>query len=254
MSDERRDRWLAALETRHLADLRFAEVTRALRALSAIYVERRERLAAHSAIDTAGKRAAYALYYSPLHYLTVGAIVQGLGATRPMSRLLDLGCGAGAAGAAWGSAPAIPPELIGVDTLPWALEEAAFTYRTVGLDGVTRRGHAARLPIARGVDAVVAGWMVNELDAASRSALLPTLMQAARRGAQILIVEPIGNRISPWWSEWARAFAAAGGRQDEWRVPTTLPDLVKRLAVAAGLRHDTLTAKSLYAGWGGWGG
>src|SRR5262245_58859924 len=35
--------WLAALETRHLANLRVSEVTRALRALSSAYVERRHR-------------------------------------------------------------------------------------------------------------------------------------------------------------------------------------------------------------------
>src|SRR5262245_18894492 len=83
----RRDRWLAALEARHLADLRFAEVTRALRALSSTYVERRERLGGQTALNSAGKRAAYAMYYSPLHYFTVAAIVEALGATRPMSRL-----------------------------------------------------------------------------------------------------------------------------------------------------------------------
>ena len=66
--------WIAGwpgLEERHFADLTFAEVARALRALSSTYVERRERLATQSAFDSAGKRAAYALYYSPLHFLTV---------------------------------------------------------------------------------------------------------------------------------------------------------------------------------------
>ena len=247
MSDTRRDRWLAALETRHLADRRFAEVTRALRALSSIYVERRDRLAGHSALDTAGKRAAYAMYYSPLHYLTVDAILHALGATQPMSRLLDLGCGAGAAGAAWASALTTPPTILAVDTLPWALDEATFTYRSMGLDSETRRLHAARTTIPRGVDAVVAGWMVNELDAASRDALLPTLLRAAASGTQVLIVEPIATRVSPWWPEWARAFVDAGGRQDEWRLPITLPDLVKRLDVAAGLRHDVLKARSIYS-------
>lgn len=246
MSDTRRDRWLAALEARHLANLRFAEVTRALRALSSIYVERRDRLAGQSALDTAGKRAAYAMYYSPLHFLTVEAVVHALGATRPMRRLLDLGCGAGAAGAAWASALATPPAILAVDTLPWALDEATFTYRSVGLDSETRRLHAARMTLPRGVDAVVAGWMVNELDAASRHALLPTLLRAAKSGTSVLIVEPIATRVSPWWPEWARAFVDAGGRQDEWRLPMALPDLVKRLDVAAGLRHDVLTARSIY--------
>ena len=36
------DTWLHALDERHLADLTFPEVSRALRALSSAYVERRE--------------------------------------------------------------------------------------------------------------------------------------------------------------------------------------------------------------------
>jgi Methyltransferase domain len=248
MSDARRDRWLGALEARHLADLRFAEVTRALRALSSIYVERRERLSGQTALDSAGKRAAYAMYYSPLHYLTVAGVVDALAATRPMSRLLDLGCGAGAAGAAWALALATPPSVLAVDTLPWALAEATFTYRSLGLDSETRRGHAARMTVPRSVDAIVAGWMVNELDEASRKALLTKLLRAASTGTQVLVMEPIATRVSPWWPEWTRAFAGAGGRHDEWRIPTALPDLVKRLDVAAGLRHDVLTAKSIYVG------
>src|SRR5262245_3945754 len=247
MSDGRPDRWLAALEARHLADLRFAEVTRALRALSSIYVERRQRLAGHAALDSAGKRAAYAMYYSPLHFLTVAAVVDALGATRPMSRLLDLGCGAGAAGAAWAMALATPPSIVAVDTLPWALDEATFTYRSLGLASETRRAHVARQTVPRSVDAVVAGWMVNELDAASRKALLANLLRVVSTGTQLLVIEPIATRVSPWWPEWTRAFADVGGRHDEWRIRAVLPDLVKRLDVAAGLRHDVLTAKSIYA-------
>jgi O-methyltransferase len=246
MSDSRRDRWLAALERRHLADLRFAEVTRAVRALSSIYVERRERLSGQTALDSAGKRAAYAMYYSPLHFLTVAAIVDALGATQPMGRLMDLGCGAGAAGGAWATALDARPSVLGVDTLPWALDEAAFTYRSLDLDSQTRRAHAARLIVPRNVDAVVAGWMVNELDEASRASLLTNLLQAVAAGTQVLVIEPIATRVSPWWPDWTRAFADAGGRHDEWRISTALPDLVKRLDVAAGLRHDVLTAKSLF--------
>ena len=52
------DGWIADLEQRHLADLTFTEVVRALRALSSTYVERRERLTTRSAFDSAGKRAA----------------------------------------------------------------------------------------------------------------------------------------------------------------------------------------------------
>ena len=46
------DAWIAALEARHLANLTRAELTRALRALSSCYVERRDKLAA-------GDEAAY---------------------------------------------------------------------------------------------------------------------------------------------------------------------------------------------------
>src|SRR5213075_608111 len=65
------DDWVAALEKRHLADLRVAEVTRALRALSSAYVERRHRMARGGSLDSAGKRAAFALFYAPLHFLAV---------------------------------------------------------------------------------------------------------------------------------------------------------------------------------------
>src|SRR5215207_9804850 len=94
--DERLARWLATLEARHLADLRFAEVTRALRALSSAYVQRRQKLAAGAALDSKGKRAAFALFYGPLHLLTVSNIVRSLGAgTSAPSEILDLGCGTG---------------------------------------------------------------------------------------------------------------------------------------------------------------
>ena len=70
--------WLSAVEARHLADLRFPEVARAIRALSSMYVERRSRLGRGGALDGAGKRAAFALFFAPLHLLTVRHIVQQL--------------------------------------------------------------------------------------------------------------------------------------------------------------------------------
>ena len=50
------DQWLRELEARHLADLRVPEVTRALRALSSAYVERRHKVSAGATLDSAGKR------------------------------------------------------------------------------------------------------------------------------------------------------------------------------------------------------
>ena len=244
---EASERWLSALESRHLADLTFSEVVRALRALSSNYVERRERLARSSAFDSTGKRAAYALYYGPLHFLTVTHVAQALRlGDRPPRHILDLGCGGGAAGAAWATAVSPAARITGVDEHPWALREASFTYRTFDLDARTTRGDAARVQIPRSVDAVMAGWTVNELDAKGRDALLRTLHQPAARGLQILIVEPIATRVSPWWTQWTDAFAPIGARSDEWRFRVELPDLVARLARAAGLRHDELKARSLY--------
>ena len=53
-----------ALESRHRAELTFAEVRRALQALSSLYVERRDGIALGKALEGRGKRAAFALYYS----------------------------------------------------------------------------------------------------------------------------------------------------------------------------------------------
>src|SRR6185295_9492191 len=105
---------MRGLETRHLADLQFAEVTRALRALSSVYVERRGRLQGGAALSGAGKRAAFALFYGPLHYLLLQAIVEQIPDGKAVAGpLIDLGCGTGAAGAAWAGACTQPPAIVG---------------------------------------------------------------------------------------------------------------------------------------------
>ena len=96
--------WIDALDRRHLADLTVPEIGRALRALSSCYVERRSRLAEGAALEGAGKRAAFALFYAPLHVLTVARIVGALDAGVGIREIVDLGCGTGAAGAAWATA------------------------------------------------------------------------------------------------------------------------------------------------------
>ena len=72
------DAWIAGLESRHFAELTFPEVSRALRALSSTYVERRARLSGRGAFDSAGKRAAYALYYGPRRFLMTDHVVAQL--------------------------------------------------------------------------------------------------------------------------------------------------------------------------------
>ena len=241
--------FLEALEARHFSDLRFSEVTRALRALSSTYVERRTTaLPAQKALDGAGKRAAFALYYGPIHYVLVQDILAEVGAPKTSGLVVDLGCGTGVAGAAVALSTTPPARVAGIDTHPWALEEARFTYRELGLNGDVRRGSAARTRIPNDASFVVAAFVVNELNDADRQLLLDSLRSAVARGVAVLIVEPISLRISPWWKDWSDAFAAMGGRADEWRFRFDPPLVVKRLARASSLRPESLTARSLYAG------
>jgi len=141
MSHDAFDAWIAGLETRHFAELTFPEVSRALRALSSAYVERRAKLADGAALNGAGKRAAFALFYAPLHYLLVEHIVKNLeGAARKAPTLIDLGCGTGASGVAWARALPAAPHVVAIDRHPWAVGEATATYRAFGLAATVRRG------------------------------------------------------------------------------------------------------------------
>jgi SAM-dependent methyltransferase len=238
--------WLAALEARHLANLRFPEVVRALRALSSTYVERRARLSGRGSLDSDGKRAAFALYYGPVHWRLVHAVVQQIpGAMRPARRLLDLGCGSGAAGAGWATLMAPPAAVSGLDLHPWTIGEAAFTYRQCGLHADVRRGHAERSRWPR-ADAVLAAFLANELSDPDRDALLARLLDAARGGARVLVVEPLSKGVAPWWPAWADAAVRAGGRADEWRLDVALPSIVTRLADAAGLRPQGVAGRSVW--------
>jgi SAM-dependent methyltransferase len=243
-------RWLAALQDRHLKDLTFAEVRRGLQALSSLYVERRGRIASGAALDGAGKRAAFALYLGPLHFLTVREVVRDLRAADPApARIVDLGCGTGAAGAAWALEARPHASVLGVDKSGWAAAEARWTLQTLGLRGRAQAGDLDRTPLPSGRgDAIVAAFTANELDEPTRRRLLARLLEAAGSGARVLVVEPIAKRAAPWWRGWAAAFAAAGGRDDEWRFPAALPETVARLDRAAGLDHRELLARSLWIG------
>ena len=236
--------WFAALERRHLEVLELREVRKALQSLSSLYVERRGRLGAGAALDSAGKRAAFALFYGPLHFLLLRAIVRELNAgAMPPRAIIDLGCGTGVAGAAWALECAPPPALEGVDVSGWATGEASWTYGRLGLKGQARRGDLSRVALGGRETAVVAAFTVNELEAAERDALRVRLLD---RDGPVLVVEPLARGVSPWWDEWEAAFRASGGRADEWRFRAELPPTVKLLDRAAGLDHAQLTARSLF--------
>ena len=236
--------WIVALDNRHLSGLTTGEAARALRALSSCYVERRSRLAEGAALGTAGKRAAFALFYGPVHFLVTREVVRAL-QPPPVTAITDLGCGTGAAGAAW--ALEANAAIAGFDRHPWAVAEASWTYRTLGLRGRAGQADIARVDLPRkpGV-AILAAYAVNELSDSSRASLLPRLLEAANRGAHVLIIEPIASRPIPWWNGWAKAFLKGGGRAEEWRFPVALPARQSQLARAAGLQPRELTARSLY--------
>ena len=242
------DAWLAALEARHLADLRPAEVGRALRALSSAYVERRGRLGHGAALDGAGKRAAFALFYGPLHFLLTQHVVATLEAGCPAPRrIVDLGCGTGVVGAAWAMAgQGGGGSVLGLDVHPWAVGESRWTYGQLGVDGNARRADISQLSLRRPPDAIAAGYTLNELDDGPREAMLAELVERAAGGTAVLVIEPIARTIAPWMTRWAARAAATGGRSDEWRVALELPAIVKRLELASGLDRSEVTARTLY--------
>lgn len=239
--------WLAALEARHLADLTFPEVSRALRALSSCYVERRSRLGRGAALDGAGKRAAFALFYGPLHFLLVRHIVAELGATLGRGvTIMDLGCGTGVGGAAWAIESGGAPALAGIDRHPWAVREAEWAWRALGLRGRASVGDATKTRLPRGPLAILAAFAVNEWPAPARDEMLDRLRDAVTHGHALLVIEPLAGGVAPWWREWVAVFTPAGGRADEWRLRTPLPDIVSRLDRAVGLDHREITGQSIY--------
>jgi hypothetical protein len=247
------DAWLTALLERHQSRFTRPELLKAIRALSARYVEQRHALDRRSPLDSAGKRAAFAAFYAPLHFITVDLVVRRLrlDTENPPHTIVDLGCGTGVAGAAWALA-ANRARIEGVDRDAWAIGEARWNWARLGVDGRARRAdlvddlasrtrrQARRHTLAS--TGIVCGWSVNELDAPSRSRLLPLLAAAATRGARVLVVEPIAGAATPWWPEWQRLLPDS--RSDEWHF-TEVPSQLQALSDEAGFRREVITAKSL---------
>jgi SAM-dependent methyltransferase len=246
-SDDRFADWIARLEAKHLAELTFPEVSRALRALSSTYVERRAKLAEGAALSGSGKRAAFSLFYGPLHHLLVAHIARNLpGATREVSTIVDLGCGTGASGAAWAAACGAKTRVIGIERHPWAIGEAAATYRAFGIPATVRQGDIATVTLPKGPVSFLAAFTMNELPDLARDALFAKLVARAAQGDRVLIVEPLAGFVARWWNRWRDTFEAAGGRADEWRLRAELPAIVAKLDRAAGLNHREITGRSLW--------
>jgi len=239
--------WLRALEDRHFADLKFAEVTRALRALSMSYVERRLEGKPRGALDSAGKRAAFALFYAPLHFVATSHVVRALQADAPPPRhILDIGCGTGVAGAAWALACSPPAAVTGIDRHPWAVEESRWTYAQLRLKGRAQRGEMPEKLRGGPENAVIAAYVLNELSAPVRRAFEDRLAAAAGEGVRVLILEPISRQAVPWWDDSARRLESHGFRADLWRFDIERPPIVAKLDEASGLNHRTITLRTLY--------
>ena len=249
MSPSRKDlftAWYGELESRHLKDMKFAEVRRALTALSSIYVQRRSSIARGAALDSAGKRAAFALFYGPLHFLAVSHVLEQLRPRKPYpKRLIDIGCGTGAAGAAWAVAADCKPSVRGYDLNPWAVKEAGWTLRQFGLDHTVSRRDVSRTPMPGRKDGLLAAWVINELREEARDELLPRILEAIQQGAEVLIVEPVARGAAPWWDAWAGRFLLAGGRSDQWELRPEMPESLRLLDKAAKLDHRRIKLRTL---------
>jgi len=138
------------------------------------------------------------------------------------------------------------PLVEAVDSSGWALQEARWTLGRLGLRGKTVRGDALSAALPTPPAGVIAAFTANELEDEARARLLARFLEAAAAGLRVLVVEPIARRSIPWWTEWSRAFTAAGGRDDEWRFPASLPERLRLLDKASGLDHRVLTGRSLW--------
>jgi hypothetical protein len=238
--------WLDLLERRHLVSLTFSEVRKAVQALSSLYVERRDRIDRSGALSSAGKRAAFAMYFAPLHFLLVRHIVQALRASIPKNaNVFDLGCGTGVAGTAWALESNVQPRVVGIDRNDWVLQECKFTYAHFGISGTARRSEIQSLRIPAN-SAVIAAFTINELDPETRERFRREFVKMADAGSPVLIIEPIARRAISWWDDWSKDWTSRGGRDDEWRFKIDLPPPLALMDKAAGLNHRELTGRSLW--------
>jgi hypothetical protein len=183
--------------------------------------------------------------------MAITHVVRALDLNAPPPRaIVDLGCGTGVAGAAWALAAGGRTPVVGIDRHPWAVEEARWTFRQLGIAGRVKQVHLDRLPAFRAGDALVAAYTLNELNATNRERVEAELLQAADRGARVLVVEPVARAIAPWWDRTAAQVVARGGRADDWRVPVDLPPILRTLDKAAGLDHRELRMRTLALGVG----
>lgn len=239
--------WYDKLTQRHLESLTFQEVRRAVQAVSKIYVQNRHKLSQGAVLNGAGKRAAFALFYGPIHLLFIKQLIEALSIPANAAKeILDFGCGTGIGGAAWALATESTPRIQGVDLNAWAISEAKWTYDYFGLRCTTTKGDAVASLKKNSWDVMIAAYAMNELPEKSRESALRHLLKRADEGKGILIIEPIAKKPLPYWTQWATEFTKRGGQSDEWAFNLEMPPQLALLDKASGLRHHRMKGRSLW--------
>ena len=240
--------WVEQESELALADLRFADVRRAVQALSSLYVQKRAKGGLdRRAGDGSGKRAAFASYYAPLHFLAAVVAAQrvGLGEASDAREVVDLGCGTGAVGAAVARMLPGRPPISGVDANASAVRACRRTFVALGVRGRARVGRLpGAMPRIRQGTVVVAGWSLNELSPDERAATVSALEAGLERGAGLMVLEPLSTRVVPWWPRFCARLP--GAIVDEFRVAIDRPEWIRRLDQATRLDHRDATGRVLW--------
>src|SRR5712672_863364 len=90
------------------------------------------------------------------------------------------------------------PRIVGVDRHPWAIGEAAATYRAFKVPATVRQGDIASAVLPKGPASILAAFTMNELGDPERDALFARLLERARQGDRVLIVEPLAGFVARW--------------------------------------------------------
>lgn len=245
MADRFHD-WYHQLEREALADLRFAEVRRAVQAVSRLYVHARHRLPEGNVFTGRGKRAAFSLFYGPMHFAVVRELAAQLGGVQRPDTIWDLGCGTGVAGAAWATHWDPPARVRGCDTSGWAVAAARQTYDYWGVSGRAQRGPANGVPLGGSQTDILCAYLINELSEEERERLQEQLLAAHGKGARVLVIEPVAKRVAPWWPALCNRWAPHGARETTWILDLKLPERWHALSHAAGLDHRRTKVRTLW--------
>ena len=237
------DPFHALLEARHLSELTFAEVRRALQALSSVYVERRERMAegagstgpasAPRSPSTTGRCTSCSCARSCARSARPPAPRAAPG---PRLRHRHRGRGLGAGVRA-------PDAGRGVDRSGWAVAEARWTSRASASTGRTTRADATTAPPAqapgrrpRRVHRERARGQAHARGCCRACSSRPGGLDRPRRRADL-------RRVTPRWPEWAGAVEdrrRPGARTSGASAPP-MPTALALLGKAAGLDAGELS-------------